>query len=211
MAHGEHDRPDPSLIVEGSRRQQPSKCVQGHDYPITPLEKLSVRSKGIQYSPCVTCVYSENILTGIATTGGNNPSGLSRNTVSEVTLSSHQQEHTDIIDTPNRGTSRGDALREDGTLKEASKMEWLHSPSDGYNRDLVFNHDEDELEWPTSPSAQSTYDSGNKRKRQQFTGSGSEDDEDPKAKVSEYFIDFLLYTHQGPFLIAKEPHTDCQF
>ena len=207
MARGEHDRPDPSLIVEGPRRQQPSKRVQGHDYPITALEELHVHSKGIRYSLCVTCVYSEITLIGIAMTGGNNPSGLSRN-IPEVTSSSYQQEHTDITNTPDRDTSRGDALREDGTLKDASEMEWLHSPSDGYNRDLV-NQDEDELEWPTSPSAPSTYDSGNKRNR---NGSGSEDDEVPKAKVSEN-IDFLLYTHQGPFLIANEsePHTDCRF
>ena len=50
MARGEHDRPDPSLIVEGSRRTNPSKRIQGDDYPITPLEELRVRSKGM-YSP----------------------------------------------------------------------------------------------------------------------------------------------------------------
>jgi len=50
MACGEHDRPDPSLIVEGTRRLHPSKCMQGNDYPITPLEELHVRSKGT-YSP----------------------------------------------------------------------------------------------------------------------------------------------------------------
>jgi hypothetical protein len=46
MARGEHDRPDPSLIVEGSRRSHPSKRIQGEDYPIT-LEELRVRSKGM--------------------------------------------------------------------------------------------------------------------------------------------------------------------
>ena len=40
MARGEHDRPDPFLIVEGSRRSNPTKCIQGDDYPITPLEEL---------------------------------------------------------------------------------------------------------------------------------------------------------------------------
>jgi hypothetical protein len=50
MARGEHDRPDPSLIVEGTRRTNPSKRIQGDDYPITPLEELRVRSKGT-YSP----------------------------------------------------------------------------------------------------------------------------------------------------------------
>ena len=33
MARGEHDQPDPSLIIEGSRRPLPSKRIQGHDYP----------------------------------------------------------------------------------------------------------------------------------------------------------------------------------
>jgi hypothetical protein len=52
MARKEHDRPDPSLIVEGTRRSHPSKRIQGNDYPITPSEELRVRSKGT-YSPCL--------------------------------------------------------------------------------------------------------------------------------------------------------------
>ena len=47
MARGEHDRPDPSLIVEGTRRTNPSKRIQGDDYPITPLEELCARKKGM--------------------------------------------------------------------------------------------------------------------------------------------------------------------
>ena len=47
MARGEHDRPDPSLIVKGTRKSQLSKHIQGDDYPITPLEELRVRSKGM--------------------------------------------------------------------------------------------------------------------------------------------------------------------
>jgi hypothetical protein len=43
MARGEHDRPDSSLIVEGSRKSHPSKRIQGNDYPITPLEELDGR------------------------------------------------------------------------------------------------------------------------------------------------------------------------
>ena len=54
MVRGEHDRPDPSLIVEGTRRTNPSKRIQGDDYPITPLEELELRErsnlKGM-YSP----------------------------------------------------------------------------------------------------------------------------------------------------------------
>ena len=44
----EHDRPDPNLIVQGSRRVQPSKRGQGNDYPITPLEELKERRKSKQ-------------------------------------------------------------------------------------------------------------------------------------------------------------------
>jgi hypothetical protein len=40
----EKDRPDPSLIVEGSRR------IQGQDYPTTALEELEQRKKGIHIS-----------------------------------------------------------------------------------------------------------------------------------------------------------------
>ena len=52
MARGEHDRPDPSLIIHGPRQPLPSKRIQGHDYPITPLEELQVRSKGILLTVC---------------------------------------------------------------------------------------------------------------------------------------------------------------
>jgi hypothetical protein len=46
MARGQHDQPNPNLIVEGSRKIHPSKCVQGHDYPTTALEELDQRNKG---------------------------------------------------------------------------------------------------------------------------------------------------------------------
>ena len=45
MARG-HDQPDPALIVEGSRRHQPSKRVQGEDYPVSALEVLQKRDRG---------------------------------------------------------------------------------------------------------------------------------------------------------------------
>ena len=45
MARGEHDQPDPTLIVQGSRRVQPSKRGLGRDYPTTPLEELRERVK----------------------------------------------------------------------------------------------------------------------------------------------------------------------
>jgi hypothetical protein len=44
----EHDQPDPSLIIQGSRRVQQSKRVQGLSYPVTALEELREREKGEQ-------------------------------------------------------------------------------------------------------------------------------------------------------------------
>jgi len=46
MARGEHDKPDPTLIIEGSRRALPSKRVQGQGYPTTVSEELRERDKG---------------------------------------------------------------------------------------------------------------------------------------------------------------------
>jgi hypothetical protein len=79
-------------------------------------------------------------------------------------------------------------MHEDGTLKDASEIEWLHSPSDEYNRSLSQHEDRDgtsQLEWPDSPSTPSEHhNSLDKRKRQASNESGSEDEEAPKAKVS---------------------------
>ena len=49
MARG-HDQPDPALIIEGPQWPQPSKRVQGHDYPVSALEKLQKHDKGTYYS-----------------------------------------------------------------------------------------------------------------------------------------------------------------
>ena len=50
MARG-HDQPNPDLIIEGPRRPQPSKRVQGRDYPVSALEELEERrDKGTYYS-----------------------------------------------------------------------------------------------------------------------------------------------------------------
>jgi hypothetical protein len=178
MARGEHDRPDPSLIVEGSRRVHRSKRVQGQDYPITPLEEL--RLKGIQPSPSATYIRSENTLIGNATTGGNTSSG-SNGHIPEVTLTSYQQ---NLRETPSGDATRGDAVREDGTLKDADEMVWLHSPSDEHKHSV--NHGEDMLEWPESPSTSGEYNStlNSGSKRQESNESGSEEDNIPKAMVS---------------------------
>jgi hypothetical protein len=52
MARRQHDQPNPELIVEGSRKVQPSKRVQGEDYPTTLLEELGQRNKGTTYISC---------------------------------------------------------------------------------------------------------------------------------------------------------------
>ena len=46
MARGEHDKPDPTLIIEGSQRAVPSKRIQGQGYPTTALEELRERDEG---------------------------------------------------------------------------------------------------------------------------------------------------------------------
>ena len=165
MARGEHDRPDPSLIVQGSRRPHPSKRIQGDDYPITPLEELCVRSKGM-YSLCATTCTFRNLSLG-------NPSSLGTN-ISEDTLNSssskHETYHIDI------SKPDGDACREDGTLKDASEMEWLNSPTDNCFQTppgLQEYSDHSHLEWPS--------ESGTKKKRKHLE---SEPEESPNAKVS---------------------------
>jgi hypothetical protein len=55
MARG-HDQPNPALIIEGPRRPQPSKRVQGDDYPISVLEELQKRDRGA-YHNCDTYFY----------------------------------------------------------------------------------------------------------------------------------------------------------
>jgi len=40
------DQPDPTLILEGSRRTHPSRRIQGQDYPTTALQELEERVKG---------------------------------------------------------------------------------------------------------------------------------------------------------------------
>ena len=114
-------------------------------------------------------VNSENasIGLGIAETEGDNPSGNG-----------------------DRLCHCGDALHEDGTLKDASKMEWLHFPSDKLNCSLVSQHEDDvsDLEWPQLPSSPSEYhssfESGNKQKSKELNESRSKDNETQQPKVS---------------------------
>jgi hypothetical protein len=101
--------------------------------------------------------------------------------IPEVTLTSYQQ---NLRETPSGDATRGDAVREDGTLKDADKMVWLHSPSDEHKHSV--NHGEDMLEWPESPSTSGEYNSllNSGSKPQESNESGSEEDNIPKAMVS---------------------------
>jgi hypothetical protein len=116
---------------------------------------------------------------------------------SDVDLSSNGHENTYLMD---MSKPEGDACREDGTLKDASEMEWPDSPTE-YNQALINQHEEDwrsrrfnnngsELEWPASdsPVEDSHGELGEKRKRKDPASNRSESeetepDEAPKAKV----------------------------
>ena len=70
---------------------------------------------------------------------------------------------------------QGEALHKDGTLKDASKMDWVHSSSQEYNGT--------NFRWPDPESHHRSI--GNKRKgKQRADASGSEDTEALKAKIS---------------------------
>jgi hypothetical protein len=57
------DQPDPTLIVEGSRRIHPSRRVQGQNYPTTALEELEQREKGTNTYACQE--YSQKPVLGL--------------------------------------------------------------------------------------------------------------------------------------------------
>ena len=82
----------------------------------------------------------------------------------------------------------GDACREDGTLKDASEMVWLNSPSDEHNQSKPNENwgqsPSSELRYPDSPSETATVRSLSKR-RKHHGGSDSEDDKPHRAKVSD--------------------------
>ena len=83
----------------------------------------------------------------------------------------------------------GEACREDRTLKDASKITWLNSPSDE-NRPLESNEKQSpdrlsELEWPHSPSEAANIRSKRKRDGLDEPALNSEDDQPYRTKVSE--------------------------
>ena len=126
MARGEHDRPDPTLIVEGSRRALPSKRIQGDDYPITPLEELRTRDKGklTKYDGRKTICL---ILSWLGTAKASN--FIVESTTKASVNRDLEDEATYLKDT---SKPDGEACRDDGTLKDASEIEWLHSPSQNH-------------------------------------------------------------------------------
>ena len=114
--------------------------------------------------------------------------------ISDVGSSSNAHENTYLMD---MSKPEGDACREDGTLKDASEMEWPNSPTE-YNKALISQHEEDwqdhykkrsELEGPNSPAEyNSSGELGDKRKRKDLASNRQESeetepDEAPKAKV----------------------------
>lgn len=148
-------------------------------------------------------VHSESILIGIPTAGSGNPgpSSLRRN-ISEPASnsSSNRYENTYHIDT---SKPVGDACREDGTLKDASEMEWPNSPTE-----LTWHgpNSPTELEWPNSPT------------EDQSSRSESEPDEAPKAKVSIIIGSWDTYWHpvasrwivDRSSLLTMKPTNRCQ-
>jgi hypothetical protein len=44
MRRREKDKPDLTLIIEGSRRSHPTRRIQGQDYPTTVLEQIEQRA-----------------------------------------------------------------------------------------------------------------------------------------------------------------------
>jgi len=88
-------------------------------------------------------------------------------------------------------------LCEDGTLKDASKIEWVHLPSDEHNHSLATQNEDhkdgSELERPNLSSVGlGSFELGDKRKRKHLESSESESEaeEAPKAKVSYNSICF---------------------
>ena len=164
----QHDQPNPNLIVEGSRKVQPSKRVQGQDYPTTVLEELDQRNKGRSYFICATAASIHFIFTGIHSIPMTLNYTPNRN-VSELSSGIGSASGTYFKDT---SKPDGDACREDGTLKDASEMDWADSPSEphfGEYPDLDGNarHEDSDLEL--------SYLSVRKKRKQDFS---DDDDSD---------------------------------
>ncbi|KAM6503724.1 hypothetical protein JOM56_000667 [Amanita muscaria] len=110
MARGERDKADPSLIVETPCIPQPSKRSRGLDYPVTTVnaDKSPEKPK--------------------AHTGNINRDPLSNKGQSNTGKKPRLTLNTAIK--RDKTTPVGEACNPDGTLKDASDMVWVNSPSD---------------------------------------------------------------------------------
>jgi hypothetical protein len=123
----EHDRPDPNLIIQGGRRVQPSKRGLGNDYPVTPLEELRERdkSKWMTVKKSVFKTYiTYNIKDDSVLFQVDNADRMEEGSSGVGSLGDTERILKD------RNMPDGDACRPDGTLKDASEMEWPDSPSE---------------------------------------------------------------------------------
>src|ERR1700689_332106 len=126
-----HDQPDPSLIIQGSRQVQVSKRGQGKDYPLTALEELKERQRSKQVNDrpiggskltfCIDKVTRDDE----AILGANNAFFEAWQDAVEGGSAEKDKSKPD-----------GDVCRPDGTLKDASEMDWPHSPSDSIHSNL---------------------------------------------------------------------------
>lgn len=118
MARG-HDQPNPALIIEGARRPQPSKRVQGDDYPVSALKELQKRDKGTYFgmhSSSWNCWPLE---------------GIPKTPLAKKTSRNISNEFPDTNENGKTYSREpvGEAVRDDGTLKDAHEIEWVHSPT----------------------------------------------------------------------------------
>ena len=124
MARGQHDQLNQDLIIEGSRKIHPLKCVQGQDYPMTVVEELDQWNKGQFYK-----IYATTQLISIVISDFQNPTTLNvaNGNASESSsgLEGAGQNYFKDSSKPD-----GDACCEDSTLKDVSEMEWPNSPSE---------------------------------------------------------------------------------
>ena len=121
MARG-HDQPNLALIIDGRRQHQPSKRIQGEDYPVSALEELQKRDRGSAYSRSIFFKNTKILFEGVT-----KAPGVSSKNISNKLLDTNEKEKPYLRDA---AKPVGDACRDDGTLKDANEIDWLNSPSE---------------------------------------------------------------------------------
>lgn len=124
MARG-HDQPNPALIIEGPRRPQPSKRVQGQDYPVSVIEKLQKRDRGTVLTAQIIGL-ADKLFKGITKAPELPELQESSENIIDEFLDTNEKGKTYMRDMMK---PVGDACRDDGTLKEANEMVWPDSPT----------------------------------------------------------------------------------